>query len=74
MSIHVSEKDINDKILSQNPVPRNIKSSQKLEEYRKDLLLESQGNGTPNQEKILKFLQEKLATILAPLSKILECY
>ena len=52
MSIHVSEKDINDKILSQNPVPRNIKSSQKLDDYRKDLLLESQGNGIPNQEKI----------------------
>ena len=30
MSIHVSEKNIRDKVFSQNTVPRNIKSSQKL--------------------------------------------
>ena len=74
LSIHVSEKNICHEILSQNPVPRNIKSSQKLDEYINEPSLESQENSTPDQEKILKFLQEKFVTILDPLSKILECY
>ena len=41
MSIHVSEKDIREKILQNNPVPRNVKICQRLDEYIKELLLEN---------------------------------
>ena len=35
------------------PVPSNIKDSQKLDEYIKDLLIENKNNNTLNQEKVL---------------------
>ena len=62
--MHVSEKGIRAKILSQNHVFRYIKSSQKHESK-----LESKKNGTFNQEKNLKPLQERVVII-----QIIEYY
>ena len=45
MSMHVLKKDINDKIFSQYSVSQNIKISQKLDEFIKQLLLESRKSG-----------------------------
>ena len=54
VSIHVAEKDIRQKFLQNNPVPRNIKVCQRLNEYMKELLLENKKSTTLYHEKILK--------------------
>ena len=41
MPIHLPEKDIREKILQNNPVPRNVKVCQRLGKYIKELLLEN---------------------------------
>ena len=46
MATHISPKDIKEKILSLTPVPSNIKDSQKLDEYIKELLIENKKNNT----------------------------
>ena len=54
MLTHVSEKDINEKILATNPIPYNVKGIQKLDEYIKELLSNNKKLSTLNQEKALK--------------------
>ena len=56
--------------LSVTPVPSNIKNSQNLDEYIKELLVENKKNNTLNQEKVLNGIQDQVVTILAPLSKL----
>ena len=70
MSTHVSEKDIRERILQNNPVPRNVKVCQRLDEYIKELLLENKKSSTLYHEKILKRIQEKIVSVLAPLTKL----
>ena len=70
MSIHVPEKDIREKILQNNPVPRNVKVCQRLDEYIKEFLLEGRKSSTLYHEKILKGIQEKIVSVLAPLTKL----
>ena len=70
MSIHVPEKDIREKILQNNPVPRNVKVCQRLDEYIKELLLENKKYSTLYHEKILKVMQEKIVSVLAPITKL----
>ena len=60
MSIHVSEKDIRERTLQNNPVPRNVKVYQRLDEYIKELLLENKKSSTLYHEKIRKGIQEKI--------------
>ena len=48
----------------------NIKDSQKLDKYIKELLIENKKNNTLNQEKVLKGIQDQVGTTLAPLSKL----
>ena len=57
------------KKLSATPVPSNIKDSQKLDKYIKELI-ENKKNNTLNQEKVLKGIQDQVGTTLAPLSKL----
>ena len=70
MSIHVSEKDIRERTLQNNPVPRNVKVYQRLDEYIKELLLENKKSSTLYHEKILKGIQEKIVSVLAPLTQL----
>ena len=70
MSIHVQEKDVREKILQNNPVPQNVKVCQRLDEYIKELLLENKRSSTLYHEKILKGIQEKIVSVLAPLTKL----
>ena len=58
------------KNLSGTPVPSNVKDSQKLDEYIKELLVENKKNNTLNQENVLKGIQDKVVIILAPSSKL----
>ena len=37
ISTHISEKDIREKILTTNTIPHNVKKTQKLDEYIKEL-------------------------------------
>ena len=50
MSKHISERHIDDKILSSHPIPNNVKGMQKLDENIKELLSENK-TLTLNQEK-----------------------
>ena len=70
MATHISPKDIKEKILSVTTVSSNIKDSQKLDEYIKELLIKNKKKNTLNQEKFLEGIQDQVVTILAPLSKL----
>ena len=48
MSTRVSQKDIREKILSPNPIPRNVKRTQTLDEYIKELLSDNKKLSTLN--------------------------
>ena len=61
MSTPISEKDLREKkILTTNPIPHNVKGTQKFDAYIKD----NKRLSTLNQEKTLKGTQEKVASIL----------
>ena len=51
MATHISPIDIKEKKLSATPVSSNIKDSQKLDEYIKELLTENKKYNMLNQEK-----------------------
>ena len=51
MSKHISERHIDDKVLSSHPIPNNVKGMQKLDENIKELLSENKKSLTLNQEK-----------------------
>ena len=53
MSVYVPEKDIREKLLQNNPVPRNVNVSQRLDEYIKELLLGNKKSSTLYHEKII---------------------
>ena len=69
MSTHISEKDIREKILTTNPIPHNVKGTQKLDEYIKELLSDNKKLLTLIQGKTLKDTQEKVASSLGPLTR-----
>ena len=66
----MSEKDIREQILQNNPVPQNVKVCQRLDEYITEILLENKRSSTLYHEKILKGVQEKIVSVLAPLVKL----
>ena len=68
MSIHVPENDIREKILPKNPIPRNVKACQRLDEYIKELLLENKESSTLYHEKMFQEIQEKIVPVMAPLT------
>ena len=70
MLTHISEKDIREKIQATNPIPFNVKGSQKLDEYIKEILSDNKKLSALNQEKALKGIQEKVASILGPLTRL----
>ena len=70
MKIHISERDILNKILNSHPFPKNVKRAQKLDEYIKEHLSEKKKLTTLNQETILKETQEKVASILGSLTRL----
>ena len=70
MSIHIPEKDIREKISQKNPVPRNVKVCQRLDEYIKKRLLENKKSSTLYHHKILKRVQEEILSVLARQTKL----
>lgn len=70
MATHASEKDIKDHILLQNPVPINLKKVPGFDSYIKELLMENNKSVTLKNERVLKSVQEKLAIVMGPLSRL----
>ena len=70
MNIKIQDKEVKEKILTFNPVPRNIKKVPELDSYMKELLVENNKTQTLHIEKLLKSIQERDRNVLGPLSKI----
>ena len=74
MPTHLSENYIREKILTTNPISQNMKGAQKLDEYIKNLLFDNKKLSTLNlkEKKIneMKGTQEKVTTILGPLTRL----
>ena len=72
MSTHISEKDAREKILTTNPIPHNVKETQKLDEYIKELLSNNKKLSTLNQEKNTERYPRESSIKLRPLDQNLE--
>ena len=70
MKSHVSEKDIKEKVLIENPAPTNIKPTPELDGYIRNLLQNNTKHVTLKQDRTLKLLHEKLRNVFGPLSKL----
>ena len=58
------------KLLTTNPIPQIEKVTQKLDKYVKELLSDNNKISILNQEKTLKEAQEKVVSILGPLTRL----
>ena len=58
------------KLLTTNPIPQIVKVTQKLDKYVKEILSDNNKISTLNQEKTLKEAQEKVVSILGPLTRL----
>jgi len=70
MMLHISDKEINDRIVDLHPVPDNIKKVPELDSYIKSLLATNNKTLTLKHEKALKNIQERIMNILGPLTKV----
>lgn len=70
MTIHISERDILGKMLNFHPFPKNLKRTQKLDEYIKEHVSEKKKLTTLNKETTLKETQEEVASILGSLTRL----
>lgn len=70
MSIKVPDKEIKEKIVSINPIPKNVRPVPEVDGYIKQLLIEHGKTTTLHLEKVLKTAQERDRNILGPLSKL----
>ena len=70
MTIHISERDILEKKLNFQSFPKNLKQTQKLDEYIKEHVSEKKKLTTLNQETTLKETQEEMASILGSLTRL----
>ena len=68
------DKEIKEKILSVNPVPKNIKDVPLLDGYMKQMLIEHNKTTTLHLEKVLRSAQERERNILGPLITPLVSY
>ena len=71
----IPEGDLKEAILTQSPVPENMDTVKKLDDFLKDLLREKKKTHEQNLENIFEKLQNKMRDVmglLAKLWKILE--
>ena len=71
----IPEEDLKEAILTQSPVPENMDTVKKLDDFIKDLLREKKKTNEQNLENIFEKLQNKtrdVVGLLAKLWKILE--
>ena len=65
MTTHLSETWIKDKIPTELPVSRNVKSTQKFDEYTKELLVENKKTLTLSSQNVVKNIQENVVVVLS---------
>jgi len=70
MNLRVLDKEIKEKIVSFNPVPKNVRQVPELDGYIKQLLVDYNKTTTLHLEKVLKSSQERDRHIFGPLSKL----
>lgn len=70
MGLKIPDKELKEKVLSINPIPKNVKKTEELDSYIKELLVEHNKHMTMHVEKLLKTAQEKVQCILGPLSRL----
>ena len=65
------QNNIRENILTTNPISENVKGAQNLDEYIQKLLFDDNKLSTLNlKKKTQKSTQEKLASILGPLTRL----
>ena len=57
-------------ILTQSPVPENMDTVKKLDDFLKDLLKEKKKTNEQNLENIFEKLQNKTRDVMGPLAKL----
>ena len=70
MKVHVSDKEIKDNVLYDNPVPSNIREVPQLDNYMKTILSDNSKFTTLKWEKTLKTIQDKVISVFGPLTKL----
>ena len=70
MDNFVSNQTLIDKIMSFNLVPENLKKDKILDPYLRELLAEQDKHICLNQDKTLSNLQQRIAFVYGPLTKI----
>ena len=70
MDIFVSNQTLTNGIMSFNPVPENLKRGKTLDPYLRELLAEQDKYICLNQDKTLGNLQQRIAFVYGPLTKI----
>ena len=70
MGNFVSNQTLINEIMSFNPVPENLKRGKILDPYLRELLAEQDKNICLNQDKTLGNLQQRIAFVHGPLTKI----
>jgi len=68
----IPEKELRDKITNFNPVPKNVRKTQEIDIFIKDVLVENNKNSTLHVDRLLKATQEKVLQILGPLTRLWE--
>ena len=66
----IPEGDLKEAILTQSPVPKNIDTVKKLDNFLKDLLKEKKKTNEHNLENIFEKLQNKTRDVIGPLAKL----
>ena len=69
-STYISETDIKNCILYQNPVPENIPTPANLDGYIKQLLEERRKMSVISEDKNVAKIQQKITDVLGPLSRV----
>ena len=66
----IPEGDLKEAILTQSPVPENMDTVKKLDDFLKDLLKEKKKTNEQNLENIFEKLQNKTRDVVGPLAKL----
>ena len=66
----IPEGDLKEAILTQSPVPENIETVKKLDDFLQGLLKEKKKTNEKNLENIFEKLQNKTRDVMGPLAKL----
>lgn len=70
MYVHIPDKTVKEKILLDNPVPKNIDAPPKVDLFIKDLLQENNMRRTLSLDQTLSNIQQGIHNIMGPLSTL----